>query len=235
MRWGTVLGGAAVVYAAVLSTLVATGAIGGPRETTLDTLNVQRINLREPDGALRLVISNRADFPGIIVKGREIPHESRQDVAGMIFFNDEGTENGGLIFSGARKNGVVSSSGHLSFDQYEQDQVVKLEQTEEAGRRTAGLAIDDRPDKSLDFEGLSKLETQPDSPATRAEIARLGAVGAFGEPRAFFGKSDGTAMLALRDAKGRSRLVLRVDPAGDASIQFLDETGKVVRTVTPQS
>jgi hypothetical protein len=29
--------------------------------------------------------------------------------------------------------------------------------------------------------------------------------------------------------------VLKVAPAGDASIQFLDETGKVVRMVTPQS
>jgi hypothetical protein len=42
-------------------------------------------------------------------------------------------------------------------------------------------------------------------------------------------------VLALRDAKGRQRLVLTVDPAGNASIQFLDEAGKVVRTVTPIS
>lgn len=235
MRWGMVLGGAAVAYAAVLSTLVATGAVGGPRETSLDTLNVQRINLREPDGTLRLVISNKADFPGAIVKGREIPHDGRRDSAGMIFFNDEGTENGGLIFGGARKNGVVSSGGHLSFDQYEQDQVVTLQQTEENGQRTAGLAIDDRPEQPLDFEGLSKLEAQPDSPARRAEFARLAASGAFGEPRLFLGKADGNAVLALRDAQGRKRLVLTVDPAGNASIQFLDEAGKVVRTVTPQS
>lgn len=235
MRWGLVLGGAAGVYAAVLSTLVATGAVGGQREISLGTLNVQRINVREPDGTLRLVISNRTDFPGAIVRGREIPHDSRRDVAGMIFFNDEGTENGGLIFSGAKKNGVVSSAGHLSFDQYEQDQVVTLQQFEENGRRTAGLWIDDRPDQPLDFATMLKLEAQPDSPAKRAELDRLKGAGAFGQHRLFLGKSEGTSMLALRDAKGRKRLLLKVDPAGNAAIQFLDETGKVIRTVTPQS
>jgi hypothetical protein len=229
------VGGAAIVYAAVLSTLVATGAVGGQREVSMDTLNVQRVNVREPDGTLRLVISSKADFPGIIVKGREIPHNSRRDVAGMIFFNDEGTENGGLIFAGSKKDGVVNSGGHLSFDQYEQDQVVTLDQIEEAGRRTAGLGIFDRPDRAMDFEGLSKLEAQPDSPAKQALISKLETSGAFGEPRLFIGKSDGNAVLALRDGKGRKRLVLKVEPDGAASIQFLDEAGKVVRTVTPQS
>jgi hypothetical protein len=235
MRWGMVLGVAAVAYAVVLSTLLATGVVGGPRETSLDTLNVRRINVREPDGTLRLIISNKTDFPGIFVKGREIPRADRRDVAGMIFFNDEGTENGGLIFAGSKRNGVVSSGGHLSFDQYEQDQVLTLDQIEEASSRTAGLGIYDRPDQALDFEGLSKLEAQPDGPTKKAELARLDAAGTFGEPRLFIGKADGNSVLALRDAKGRKRLVLKVAPAGDASIQFLDETGKVVRMVTPQS
>ena len=41
--------------------------------------------------------------------------------------------------------------------------------------------------------------------------------------------------MALCDAKGRKRLVLQVTAAGDASIEFLDETGRVVRTVSPRS
>jgi hypothetical protein len=50
----------------------------------------------------------------------------------------------------------------------------------------------------------------------------------------FVGKAEESAVMALRDAKGRKRLVLKVTPAGEASIQFLDETGKVVRTVSPE-
>ena len=48
-----------------------------------------------------MVISNKADFPGIIIKGKETPHPDRK-TAGMLFFNDEGTENGGLIFGGSK-------------------------------------------------------------------------------------------------------------------------------------
>ena len=235
MRFRTIFGSLLVGYAAVLSTLVATGALGGQRETAVDTLDVHRINVREPDGKLRLIISNNADFPGIIMKGQETPHNGRRDVAGMIFLNDEATENGGLIFGGATRNGVVRSSGHLSFDQYEQDQVVALEQSEAAGQRTAGLAVFDRPARSLDVRGLSQLQAEPDGSAKVAELARLEAADAFGHPRLFLGKADQSAVLALRDGKGRERLVLSVTAAGDALIQFLDETGHVVKTVTPRS
>jgi hypothetical protein len=109
----------------------------------------------------------------------------------------------------------------------QQDQVLTLNQIENAGSRTTGLGIYDRPDHALDFEGLSKFEAQRDGPAKKAEFARLAAAGSFGEPRLFIGKADGNSVLALRDAKGRKRLVLKVAPAGDASIEFLDEAGKV--------
>jgi hypothetical protein len=129
----------------------------------------------------------------------------------------------------------VRSFGHLSFDQYEQDQVVRLEQSEEGGERASGLEFTDRPDQPLDFAGLSKLESEPDGPAKQAELAKLRASGVFGQSRVFVGKADHDALLALRDANGRKRLVFRVTAAAEASIQFLDEAGKVVRTVTQQS
>jgi hypothetical protein len=39
-------------------------------------------------------------------------------------------------------------------------------------------------------------------------------------------------LVALRDAKGQVRLRMRVTEAGSASIEFLDETGKVIKTET---
>jgi hypothetical protein len=36
----------------------------------------------------------------------------------------------------------------------------------------------------------------------------------------------------LRDAKGRARLIMKVTPAGAASIEFLDEAGKVVNRIS---
>jgi hypothetical protein len=222
-------------YAAgVLTTLVAVAAgsaIGAARNTDFDSITVHRINVVEPDGTLRMTISDRAQFPGIIVKGKEMPHASRDDVAGMIFFNDEGTENGGLIFSGKDENGHVTGSGHLSFDPYEQDQVVTLEQTQEDGKSDAGLTIADRPNAPMDFAALTKLETAPDG---AAQMAKLRAQGAFGANRAFIGKDeDRNSLMNLKDAKGRTRLALRVAADGTASIQFLDAGGKVVKTIAP--
>src|SRR5580704_2495534 len=79
------------------------------RKQTFDEIDVHRINVIEPDGTLRLVISNKAEFPGIIIKGKETPHPDRK-TAGMLFFNDEATENGGLIFGGSKDDqGRVSS------------------------------------------------------------------------------------------------------------------------------
>ena len=48
--------------------------------------------------------------------------------AGMIVYNDEGTENGGLIFSGKKndKGEIVDSGASLSFDRYGAGQTVQL-------------------------------------------------------------------------------------------------------------
>jgi len=40
----------------------------------------------------------------------------------LLFNDEEGTENGGLIFGGMKdKQGVTHSWGHLSFDEYQRD------------------------------------------------------------------------------------------------------------------
>jgi hypothetical protein len=150
----------------------------------------------------------------------------------MIFLNDEGTENGGLIFGGRKTAGKVTAFGHLSFDQYEQDQVINLEQTEEAGTRYGGLTIADYPDVSMDFDLEQRLSKM--SAAERdATLAKLRDSGAFGQRRLFVGKSeDRDAVVALRDGAGHVRLRMRVTAAGVASIEFLDAAGRIVRTDT---
>lgn len=225
---------ALMVYSAVASTVLLCGAASVVSSDRFKTIDVERINVREPDGTLRMVISNRTNFPGTIVRGKELPHAGRTQAAGMLFFNDEATENGGLIFGGVRdKDGKVSAGGHLSFDQYEQDQVINLEQTEDGDRRSAGLGINDRPSQALDFAEFARIEAMPDGAGKDAAYRKLEAQGAFGAPRLYVGKANNDSVLTMRDAQGHKRLVLKVTAAGDASIQFLDAEGRVVRTVTP--
>lgn len=192
-------------------------------------IDVQRINVREPDGTLRLVISNAARAPGIIVKGHEQPHPSRQS-AGFLFFNDEGTENGGLIFDGSRTpDGVAHSSGSLTFDRYEQDQVVQIAGSEDGAVRSAGLIVNDQPEMPFDFAEIERA-SHLHGAAQRDALARSHAGGV---QRAFIGRAeDKSAEIVLRDRTGAKRLVLRVGDDGKAAISFYDVSGQVTRTIS---
>lgn len=138
-----------IIYSAVLSTAFAvmllTGATG--RRTQMDELQVHRIDVVEPDGTLRMVISNKDRLPPVIVKGKEHPEfgEPRPQ-AGMLFYNDEGSENGGLIFGGRQneKGEVIDSGGSFSFDRYGGNQVVQLAGVDDKSDRFAGLSVSDQ-------------------------------------------------------------------------------------------
>jgi hypothetical protein len=45
---------------------------------TFGTITARRINIVEPDGTVRLTISNRADFPGAWNRGKEYARPDRQ-------------------------------------------------------------------------------------------------------------------------------------------------------------
>src|SRR5580658_4752984 len=109
-----------VIYSGVLTALFAVivwvGAASPAKVVNFDEITVHRLNVVEPDGKLRMVISNHARLPGIIVRGKEQPFPRPQ--AGILFYNDEGSENGGLVFGGGKnaKGEVEDSGGSLSFD-----------------------------------------------------------------------------------------------------------------------
>ena len=195
------------VYSAVLTVALASVVLMGMRsagkKASFDEITVHRINVVEPDGTLRMVVSNHDRLPGIIVHGKERPFERPQ--AGMIFLNDEATEIGGLIFGGRRnaKGEIVDSGASLSFDRYEANQVVQLIGVDDKEDRFAGLAVIDSP---------SGTETH-----RRIWVGR-------GE--------DGAATVNLMDPQGRKRLVMKVDADGTPSLVFLDADGKVVSRMT---
>ena len=67
-----------------------------------------------------------------------------------------------------------------------------------------------------------------DPAARAAAVQKVRAAAPPAPRRVFVGKNaDRSAAVSLADAKGNSRLVLKVSAAGDASIEFLDESGAV--------
>ena len=217
-RMKLALGGLVLTAAAGL--LAGAAAYGPARFTELD---VERINLREADGTLRMVIANRERFPGLYLHNTEHPHDRGGDKSGMLFFNDEGTENGGLIYNGYQKaDGTVSSGLSLTFDRYQQDQQVQLLGVDQGGRSFVGLMFNDVAD------GVARpVLSDADKAANQAGNYAV-------TPRVFLGKSGSqNASLVLNDGDGKPRLQLEVTPDGSASVVFLDASGKEVHRISP--
>lgn len=217
-------------YAAVATLAVAWLALGAAvdRPAGFRTIDVERINIREPDGTLRMTIASHARMPGIIVGKTEYPHPNRPE-AGMIFFNDQGIENGGLVFDGGLVDGKPTNGGSLTFDRWRQDQTVQLTSTENGARREAAVIVNDRPDGPMDFAAAARILKLPAGPARDAAFATANLRTA---QRAYLGRSpDGTSRLMLRDAAGKPRLTLRVAPDGASAIDFIGADGAVTRTI----
>jgi hypothetical protein len=192
-------------------------------------INVERINVVDANGTLRMVISNKDRMHPGIIDGKTINRP--RPVAGMLFFNDEGDEVGGLTFTGQEKDGQRAANGMIAFDQLKQDQIVAL-MYQEGKARSAGLHVWDRPETRLS-ELIDKLNAANALQDPAAREAALKAVRASAPPaprRVFVGRSgDRAATVSLADAKGQVRLTLSVNADGEASINFLDADGKVVQ------
>ncbi|MFL5615172.1 MAG: hypothetical protein ACJ796_16010 [Gemmatimonadaceae bacterium] len=209
--------------------------------TTFDEIDVQRINVREPDGKLRLTISNHARLPEVVVGGKSYPLRGGTGVqsAGLIFFNDEGNEDGGLAWAGHRTGNDYQASAALTFDQFDQDETVSIEYSDRNRLRTAGLSVLDRPEEPIQIfaESAMAIRAMPSGPERDARSRRLqqsmAARGAIPAQRLFAGKQqDKSSVVMLSDRKGHPRLRLVVDSLGSAKIEFLDDTGHVTRSVT---
>jgi len=212
-------------------------ADSGPPKAAFDEISVKRINIVEPDGKYRLVLANSDRFPGLFMEGREYKHHSR-DGGGMLFFNDEGDEVGGLTFGSKTVGENRRASGSLMFDQYKQDQTVGIQYSEADGKRTAGLRVWDRPDWSI--KPLMEMSARAAAASDEAGRVRIRdemrayamANGGAGAERVFAGKTTDDAIVRLADKSGRPRLLLKVGADGEPSIEFLDKAGRVVKRIT---
>jgi len=194
-----------------------------------DEITVQRINVVDANGALRLVISNKDRMHPGILDGKTINRP--RPVAGLLFFNDVGDEVGGLVFSGQEMNGKGRASGSFTFDQWKQDQTIGISYSEDAGQRSAGLQIWDRSTDVRLSELIDKLNAANSIQDPRAREAAVQAARAGAPPgpqRVFVGKTrDRASSISLNDANGKPRLHLKVQADGTSSIEFLDAEGKV--------
>ena len=217
------------VYAGVLTLALVVLAALYLRQTGrtphFKQIDAERINIVEQDGRLRMVISNqKLQHPGR-VDGKEVAHRERS--AGMIFFNDDGDECGGLVFDGNKKEAGMA----LSVDQYRNDQVMQLQYDQDGGpqARTYGLKLWDEPDDFTlgalvhTYDSLLALH---DTSAYQAGLNKLISEGHLKTQRLFLGKNTSKEVgLFLRDTKGMVRLRIGLDSLNHVFFQAFDEKG----------
>ena len=207
------------------------------QNTKFTEIDVERINIVEPDGKLRMVISNRPRSIGPIYKGQPFGYAGGTR-PGMIFFNDEGTENGGLTFTGSRgADGRYRASTGMSFDQFDQDQILYFQYSDNNGVRRTGMTIADRADVNI-FDLVkardSIVAALPEGPARTAALETLmgprNGVPMMAQ-RIYVGRDPAkNALVNLSDKNGKLRIRMMVDSLNRPSLDFLDENGRVTHS-----
>src|SRR5262245_43606365 len=155
----------------------------------IDELTVERLNVVDANGTLRLVLSNKDRMHPGAMDGKTI-NRPRPD-AGLIFFNDVGDEIGGITYAGQEVNKQGRASSGLTFDQWKQDQTIGIQYEEVGGQRSAGLKVWDRSDTQRLTELIDKLNAanaiqDPNARSTAVQAARASAQPGF--QRLFAGK-----------------------------------------------
>jgi hypothetical protein len=208
------------------------------QKTKLTEIDVERINIVEKDGKLKMVLSNsERQHPGVL-DGKTYP---RTRPPGILFFNEKGDECGGLAFFGNQKDGATNAGALLAFDRFRQDQTVDIDYSESNGQYDAGLNVWDRPDTSLGqvIDKMQAIEKMPGGPEKAQAIQKVREMpGGWesGPRRVFVGRTrEKAAALKLSDPRGRPRLQLMVDAQGAAKLEFLDEKGNVVQRLPTES
>lgn len=221
------------VYSAFLTILVISlflmSFISNPGKESFKEIDVERINIVESNGDLKMVISNQErQHPGML-DGKVI--RKRERPAGIIFFNEEQDEVGGLVYHGNSEEGAGMV---LSIDQYKNDQIMQLQYAEsEKGNRKYGLQLWDRDeDLTLPFL-LSTMDSLQHLDYSRNKIFQKLREMNEGEPifarRLFVGKNINQQVgLFIQDENGKNRIKIYVDKQNKAQMELLDEDGNTI-------
>jgi hypothetical protein len=191
-------------------------------------ISVQRINIVNPEGKLRMVLSNaELQTPGKM-DGVQLADRERQQ--GIIFFNKDEDEVGGLVFD---NGGLV-----LSVDKWKRDQIMQLQYFEgENEAAKYGLQFWDQGGKLGFMERIAVRDSLTKLNYDNNKIEEI-MTSMNGRPlmpqRMFVGKLENDEVgLFIKDKEGRNRLKIFVGKDGIAQIKAYDKHGQEISLVQP--
>lgn len=203
------------------------------KQETFDEITVKRINLVAEDGSLRMVLSNETrQHPGRM-NGKDM--EQRDRPAGILFFNEESDECGGLIHWGNSEEGQTYSGMSFTMDQYKEDQVIQIvnDESYSAGEEkiSRGIVISDIPTGSDLLTRMEKINEIRDKLKNMSEAEQKELIAEVGnslssKKRLFIGRtSNNSSGLYLAGPDGKQKIKIYVDENGDPKFEVIDETG----------
>ncbi len=214
-----------------LSAALLVAAKSPSEKTRFSEIDVERINIVNPNGQVEMVLANRTRLPKAIVDGKE--SEDDRHKPGLIFYNEAGDECGGLIFDGKLDaKGKPVSGMHFSMDRFGGDQQLALGHYEEGGFMETGLNVYDRGLAKAYQPLFDAWQKAPEGPEKEALKGKWVEAGGRQTSRVFVGRTRGrSSAVILADTKGKPRIMMLVTPEGQPTLQFMDEKGKVIQSL----
>lgn len=204
----------------------------------LRVVEAERINIRERDGTLRAALSNASGF----TEGQRAQQQEGARIAGLMFYNEEGQEAGGLVYLGKAIAGGQDAEAALTFDQFRQDQTVYLHHEEHRDARGTrfqdGFSVNSRPDWTMAREEYRIYDKVGQLPEAEQDQARLEALqaGKISTGRLFVGVKRGTSGgepyddggVFIKNRWGRTVIKLYVDYDNRPHFEVYDRLGKTL-------
>lgn len=171
-----------------------------------DRISARRIDIVDADGTIRMTLAGATPPP--IIDG--IQYKRAFNVAGLILYDDTGSERGGFGTADVEGGMAVLALDHPAMD-------------------AVGWRVS--PDGSVSFviNQAPPLVREPELgnalvPGVRTPTRMRLSVAA-----------DGTPAVALSDKHDRPRLRMTVTDEGFGAIEFLNAAGEVVHTIAPEA
>ncbi|MGH6978961.1 MULTISPECIES: hypothetical protein [unclassified Brevundimonas] len=171
-----------------------------------DRIIARRIDIVDADGTIRMTLAGTTPAP--IIDG--IQYKRAFDVAGLVIYDEKGSERGGFGTADIEGGAAVLALDHPAMD------AIGWRVSPDG---SVSFVINQAPPLIRD-PGLGGALVPGVLTPTRMELSVA---------------ADGTPTVALSDKNDKPRVRLTVTEGGFGAIEFLNASGEVIHTIAPES
>lgn len=225
-----------IVYAIVTTLLICFITLSSfdsyEADKVFNEITVKKITVVGEDNLPRMVLSNETRQHSGRMNGKE--WSKRERPSGIIFFNNQGDECGGIVYQVKEQDGKTSSGMSFTMDNYKDDQVIQILNDEYYSGGKAfierGISINQYPlgtnidDRNKKLDEINKIKDDKERKLKTKELMQKeGSIN-----RLFIGRTKGNSSgLFLSGPDGHPKMMVYVDEMGNPKIQVFDKKGEL--------